>query len=105
MRLRDFRESSGLSGYRLAQLSGVRQATISEIEAGKIRPTIDTLEKLCKALDITLCQFFCNNIPEKPCNQSKGSPEFDRIIEKVKQLSPPQLKILEATLDEWKIDE
>ncbi|HFK1742265.1 MULTISPECIES: helix-turn-helix domain-containing protein [Bacillus] len=50
-----FRESRGWSQSKLSRRSGVPQSTISEIENGIRRnPTFKTLEKLAKALGITI---------------------------------------------------
>ena len=54
-RLRQLRESRGLSQLRLAQRAKVSQGYISAIEAGqKTNPGIETLRKLAKALDVPL---------------------------------------------------
>ena len=37
MNFRELREHAELTQYRLAQLSGVEQTTISQIELGKVR--------------------------------------------------------------------
>jgi transcriptional regulator with XRE-family HTH domain len=52
IRLREEREKRGLSQPKLAKAAGVRQATISDIEHGKIAFTLDTLEKLARALGV-----------------------------------------------------
>lgn len=54
MNFRALRKSKGLSGYRLAQLSGVRPETISQIENGRVRnPTYGTVSKLAAVLGVT----------------------------------------------------
>ncbi len=53
--LRKLRETKGLSQERLARLSDVANNTIVKIEAGKNQnPTLDTLKKIAKALDVSL---------------------------------------------------
>ena len=47
--------------YRLAQLSGVKQSTISNIMNHNTLPSLVTLEKLCNGFGITLSQFFQEN--------------------------------------------
>lgn len=47
------RNERGLSQAALAELSGVRQATISDIEQESGNPTLDTIESLSKALKAT----------------------------------------------------
>lgn len=47
----DKRRERGLSTYQLSVVSGVLQPHISNIENGKMSPTIDTLLKLANALE------------------------------------------------------
>lgn len=47
----DKRRERGLSTYQLSVVSGVLQPHISNIENGKMSPTIDTLLKLVNALE------------------------------------------------------
>lgn len=46
------REQKQLSQTQLAVLSGINQAHISRIESGKSKPTMPTVFRICKALDI-----------------------------------------------------
>jgi len=53
--LRKIREKKGLSQERLARLADVANNTVIKIEAGKNQnPTLDTLQKLSKALDVSV---------------------------------------------------
>lgn len=55
VRLRDFRLKRRMNQIQLAQLSGVPQGMISDIEAGKIAaPRVDTMHKLATALKCTV---------------------------------------------------
>ncbi|ETT61287.1 hypothetical protein BSK66_27725 [Paenibacillus odorifer] len=47
-----------LNTVQLSKSSGVSQSTISDIEAGNRSPTVNTLEKLCMALNISLQEIF-----------------------------------------------
>lgn len=51
-------EKQHITMYRLAQLSGVKQSTISNIMKKKTLPNLITLEKLCNGFEISLSQFF-----------------------------------------------
>lgn len=51
-------EEKQLSRYRLAQKAGIAQSSLSTLLNRKSVPTIQTLEKICNGLDITLAQFF-----------------------------------------------
>ena len=53
--MRKLRENKGLSQEKLARLSDVANNTIVKIEAGKNQnPTLDTLKKIAKALEISV---------------------------------------------------
>jgi len=52
MTLRELRDSRDLTQARLAELSGVSQTYISELELGKKQPTVLILRKLAKALGV-----------------------------------------------------
>lgn len=53
--LKKLREKQGLSQDRLAKLADVANNTIIKIEQGKnINPTLDTLRKIAKALDVSV---------------------------------------------------
>lgn len=53
LRLREIRRMRGLTQIQLAERAHVRQATVSDIEAGKTRGIdFDTLERLAVALEI-----------------------------------------------------
>jgi len=53
--LRKLRKSKGLSQEKLARLADVANNTIVKIEAGKNQnPTLDTLKKIAKALEVSV---------------------------------------------------
>lgn len=59
-RLRDIRTRLGLSQRQLARQSGVANATISQIEAGKINPTVSMLKRVLDGIPINLSEFFAD---------------------------------------------
>lgn len=52
--LRKFRELKGWTQTELAKEAGLTQSWISHFEAGRRKPTLDTLQKLTSALGCTL---------------------------------------------------
>ena len=53
--LRKMREAKGLSQEKLARLADVANNTIIKIEGGRNQnPTLDTLKKIAKALDVSV---------------------------------------------------
>lgn len=57
-RIRELMEQRGWSEYRLAKESGLSQSTVTKIFDRNNLPTIPTLEAICKALHISLSEFF-----------------------------------------------
>ena len=66
----DLRTERGWSEYRLSIESDIPQTTISSWYRKRICPTIPSLEKICKAYNITMSQFF-NDSDESVCLTEK----------------------------------
>lgn len=54
-------ERRGMTQARLAELSGVSQSTIAQIEKGKKDPSISTLKKIAAALEVHLAVLFATD--------------------------------------------
>lgn len=52
--VRQLREQHGWSQTQLAQASGMTQSAVARFEAGGTVPTLAVLERLARALDVTL---------------------------------------------------
>lgn len=61
-RLRMIREQLGLSQRQLARQAGVANATISQVEAGKINPTVSMLKKVLAGIPLSLGEFFADDL-------------------------------------------
>ena len=85
-RIAFFRKGKGYSVNKLANLSGVSQGYLREIELGNGNPTVEFLSLLCNALGITLKEFF----DEQPS---------DPILSKIYRLTPNQREDLGNFLD------
>ncbi|TCL74187.1 DNA-binding XRE family transcriptional regulator [Hydrogenispora ethanolica] len=80
-KIKALREQSGMSMNALARLSGVAQSSLSGIESGKQYPTFDNLERIIKALGLTLSDFFSEEKPDY-------SPEIQKLLVSVQTLPP-----------------
>lgn len=76
-RIRKLRASAGLSQDSFAHLAGVSRISVGSIERGSSSITIDTLDKLAGALDISMAELL----------------DFDR-AEKAGRLDPPSAHVL-----------
>ena len=57
-RLKSIRTRRNLSQRQLARQSGVANATISQVEAGKLNPTVSMLKKVLDGIPLSLGEFF-----------------------------------------------
>lgn len=73
VRIQELCSERGISIYRLAQLSDIPKNTLNNMIAEDRVPTVPTIEKICKGLNITLSQFFTSEkiYPEFTDNQKK----------------------------------
>ncbi len=65
-RLVFFRKKKGITTNKLANLAGISQSHLREIELGKRSPTVETLSYFCDALGIGLGEFFSDNSEISP---------------------------------------
>lgn len=79
-------DERGWTDYRLAQMSGLHESTISNIYRWNNIPTITTLESICKAFGITLSQFFADD----DSDMVEVSPELKELLDAWKPLTPTQ---------------
>lgn len=86
-RIRAFREERHITVNRLANLSGVSQSYLRDVELGNKQPTVEYLEYICFGLGITLQDFFCDVTPE------------DRLTLALRRLSAAQKERLAAFLE------
>lgn len=61
LRIKELRIEKGITTNKLANLAGISQSYLREIELGNKNPTVEIVYILCQALDISLSQFFSNN--------------------------------------------
>src|SRR5438477_3557907 len=64
--LRRLRSRRGLSLERLARRSGVSRAMLSQIELGKSVPTINSLWKIARALEVTFATLISPGVDRSP---------------------------------------
>ncbi len=85
-RITYLREEKGFTVNKLANLAGISQGFLRDIELGKKRPTVETLSYICDALEISLRDFFddplFNQFPE------------DELLREIYKLSTEQRKLL-----------
>ena len=89
-RLRFFREQKQISTNKLANLAGISQSYVRDIELGNKNPTIEVLFQLCQTLGISLKDFF----DDESLNLTN-----DPLIQRIYQLNASQKESLLAFLN------
>lgn len=78
-RIRNLRELKQLSVTELAKNAFISQPYLSDIERGRTFPSLDTLKTICNVLDISLGDFFGD--------QMELTPDLLSLVENAKKLS------------------
>ncbi len=85
-RITELRQEKGLSVNKLANLAGISQSYLRDIELGNKNPTVEYLSYICDALNVSLSFFFTEKEDE------------DKLIASVRKLTPSQRKKLSEFL-------
>lgn len=88
--IKQYRLERNYSVNKLANLAGISQSYLRDIELGKKNPTVETLSFVCEALHISLAEFF-----DAYCQRE---PVVDSLMNEIYRLSPEQRKLLEYFL-------
>lgn len=88
-RIKELRTRKGITVNRLANIAGISQSYLRDIEIGNKQPTVEYLSYICDALGITLAAFFTDE------------QSADRLTAAVNKLNSKQLSALIAMLEEF----
>jgi transcriptional regulator with XRE-family HTH domain len=84
-RITELRLSHNWTEYQLAQKAGLPQSTISSWYRKEMLPTLQSLEKICNAFDMTMAQFLAEND-----NLTEITPDQRELLNKWELLSSKQ---------------
>ena len=93
-RITSHRISRNWTEYQLAQKSGIPQSTISTWYRKKMLPTLSSLDKICRAFDMTMAQFLSEND-----GLTEITPDQRELLDKWELLSPIQKKAFLDLMD------
>lgn len=95
-RLRELRESAGLSRQQLADKAGLKLGGIRDLEQGRRSPSWETVVSLCAALKVD-----CNAFMQKPAELpplAPGRPRKDEVTKNTRKLKPqPGARLVRPT--------
>lgn len=57
-KIQSIRKAKGLTQEKLAELIDIETPSLSYLETGKYAPSVETLQKLSKVLDVKPCEFY-----------------------------------------------
>lgn len=93
-RILQLRDERGWTEYRLSEEAGISQSTISSWFREGVNPSKASLEKICKAYNITLSQFFAfDNEPVTLTEKQR------RVLDGWNKLNSKQQEIILELLD------
>lgn len=97
--VRNIRQAKGLPQSKIEELTGIKREYLSKIENGDLKnPTLDTMKKLVKGLDVSVIDLF----PEE-----KSKLKFDELFqeqEKVKSENKQYKRMFKAIENALEID-
>ncbi|MCQ2601868.1 MAG: helix-turn-helix transcriptional regulator [Treponema sp.] len=82
-KIRQYRNERNWTEYQLAEKSGLPQSTISSWYRKNQIPTIPSLEKICNAFNITLSQFFLDDVNENAVLLNERQKDFLHEINRI----------------------
>ena len=93
-RISFFREQKVMTVNKLANKAGISQSYLRSIELEEKNPTVEFLSYICEALDISLKEFFDDDVEQ----ELKDDP----ILQEFYQLTPKQREALRQFIDAMK---
>ena len=93
-RISFFREQKGMTVNKLANKAGISQSYLRSIELEEKNPTVEFLSYICEALDISLKEFFDDNVE----HELKDDP----VLREFYQLTPKQRNALHLFIESMK---
>lgn len=94
IRIHELRKKMNMSIQKFSALVNSSAGYISDIENGRSMPSIQMLISLCKALNISLSEFFSQGGTVEPL-----TPELKKLLDSARNMPPDQLKIVTDLID------
>jgi len=85
--IRAQRLQKGLSQGDIEKKTGLLRCYLSRVENGHTVPSLDTLSKIARALDLPITQFFADDTLNKQASLKKLSDEEMRFLSQIRRYS------------------
>jgi transcriptional regulator with XRE-family HTH domain len=85
--IRAFRLQKGLSQGDIEKKTGLLRCYLSRVENGHTVPSLDTLSKIARSLDLPITQFFADDAMGRQPNLQQLSDEELRFLNQIRRYS------------------
>ncbi len=85
--IRDYRLQKGMSQGDIEKRTGLLRCYLSRVENGHTVPSLETLQKIARALDLQLSQFFAEEAVGKEMSPLRLSEEEIRFLTQIQRYS------------------
>jgi transcriptional regulator with XRE-family HTH domain len=91
-RIKFYRNNAGLTQEELANKACMSRSYLADVERNRYNPSLDTLDKIISALNITKSEFYkdeeCTSTAKETSEEYDDLPDEDKLLlEKIKSLS------------------
>lgn len=83
-RIYDIRKQLGLSQYDFAHHCGIPEGYVGHLELGNRNPTLETMDKIAKAVGMSLGEFLADDVPVV----READQTVNRVIAQVMKIPP-----------------
>jgi transcriptional regulator with XRE-family HTH domain len=85
--IRDYRLQKGMSQGDIEKRTGLLRCYLSRVENGHTVPSLETLQKIARALDLQLSQFFAEETVSKEMSTLRLSEDEIRFLTQIQRYS------------------
>src|SRR6202166_3643575 len=85
--IRDYRLQKGMSQGDIEKRTGLLRCYLSRVENGHTIPSLETLQKIARALDLQLAQFFTEDAVGKEMSPLRLSEDEIRFLTQIQRYS------------------
>jgi len=101
-KIRRLRERQNLTQVQLAEKIGVSLSLIGQIETGRVKPALDTLQEIANVFGVGIYYFLMTETEEmalRQANSSGSHNSYDKFIEITQDLQPQDFSLVVALIN------
>lgn len=97
-RIASARKALGMTQVKLAEQLGISQQTLAHYEVGRLRISVNTLDELAKALDVSI-ESLVHEQPDTAKGKRGPTPKLQHTIEQVSAMPRAKQKFIVEMLE------